>query len=366
MAAAGSTSVTDGVHGNGLEPGLARLTVDLRALRANYRHLAEAGNRTAAVVKANGYGLGAVRVVESLVREGCRDFFVATETEGVAVRGATRDSNIFVFSGPVDARSAAAMVRHALTPVLNDETQLDTWREHRETPVAVHVDTGMHRLGFDHATFSASMFDGFNVGLVLSHLACADDPPDPINQLQVERFEAVRALFPNAMGSLANSAGALAGIGTGMTRAGIALYGGNPFATRPNPMLPVATLEARVVALRMVAQGEPVGYGGTYTTAQATRVAVLGAGYADGIPRGLSPDARVALRGSRLPVVGRVSMDLLHVDASGVGSGIALGDWVEVFGRSVGIDETAAWAGTISYELLTRLGSRLQRFYAGQ
>ena len=187
-----------------------------------------------------------------------------------------------------------------------------------------------------------------------------------MNKRQVDRFEAVRALFPNASGSLANSAGALAGIGSGMTRAGIALYGGNPFATRPNPMSPVATLEARVVALRTVAAGEPIGYGGTYTTEQATRIAVLGAGYADGIPRGLSADARVALGGCRLPVVGRVSMDLLHVDASDVGSGIALGDWVEVFGRTVGIDETAAWAGTISYEVLTRMGSRLQRSYIGQ
>ena len=127
MAAVGSMSVTDPIHGGDFETGLARLTVDLRALRENYRRVAEVGNRTAAVVKANGYGLGAVRVVEALVREGCRDFFVATQAEGVAVRGATRDSNIFVFSGPVDARSAAAMVRDGLTPVLNDETQLERW-----------------------------------------------------------------------------------------------------------------------------------------------------------------------------------------------------------------------------------------------
>lgn len=362
----GSTSVTDRLHGADFEPSLARLTVDLGALRANYRHIAEAGSRTAAVVKANAYGLGAVPVVEALGREGCRDFFVATEAEGIALRTTTRDSNIFVFSGPVDARSAAAMVRYGLTPVLNDETQLERWREHRETPVAVHVDTGMHRLGFDHATLSASMFDGFNIGLVLSHLACADDPPNPMNKHQVDRFEAIRSLFPNALGSLANSAGALAGIGSDISRAGIALYGGNPFATRPNPMLPVATLEARVVALRVVAEGEPVGYGGTYTTKQATRIAVLGAGYADGIPRGLSRRAQVAYGEHRLPVVGRVSMDLVNVDATPLGGAVALGDWVEIFGRRVGIDEVAAWAGTISYELLTRLGDRVQRFYTGQ
>lgn len=362
----GLRSVTDPIQGGDSDRGLARLTVDLGALRENYRRIADVGNRTAAVVKADAYGLGAVPVVQALCREGCRDFFVATESEGIAVRAATRDSNIFVFSGPPDARSAAAMVRHALTPVLNDRNQLDRWREHTQTPVAVHVDTGMHRLGFDRGDLSAGMFAGFNVALVLSHLACADDPTHPMNGQQADRFEAIRSLFPNALGSLANSAGALSGIESDMARAGIALYGGNPFSTRPNPMSPVATLEALVVALRTVPKGQPIGYGGTYTTDQAAQVAVLGAGYADGIPRGLSADARVALRGRRLPVVGRVSMDLLHVDASGVGGGIALGDWVEVFGRTVGIDETAAWAETISYEVLTRLGNRVQRFYTGQ
>ena len=346
--------------------GLARVTVDLRALRRNYRRIADFGRRTAAVVKADGYGLGAVRVVRALGREGCRDFFVATLAEGIAVRAAGPDANIFVFSGPVDARSAAAMVRHGLTPVLNDASQLQLWREHRETPVAVHVDTGMHRLGFHHRTLSASVFDGFNVGVVLSHLACADDPAHSMNTRQADRFEAVRSLFPKALGSLANSAGALAGIGSDLSRAGIALYGGNPFSTRPNPMSPVVTLEARVVALRTVPGGEPVGYGGAYTSQRATRIAVLGAGYADGIPWGLSADARVAYRGNRLPVVGRVSMDLLHVDASDLRDDLALGDWVEIFGRAIGVDETAAWAGTISYELLTRLGSRPQRLYTGQ
>lgn len=347
------------------EPVLARLTVDLCTLLDNYRQIAIT-RRTAAVVKANAYGLGAVRVVEALGKVGCRDFFVATLDEGIAVRAANREAKVYVLSGPVDDRGAASMVRHRLTPVLNDEIQLGRWREHREMPVAVHVDTGMHRLGFGHREFSVSMFDGFDVGLVLSHLACADDPDHPMNQCQVDRFEVVRSLFPNAEGSLANSAAALAGIGSGLVRAGIALYGGNPFSSRPNPMSPCVTLEAQVVALRTVAKGQPVGYGGTYVTAHAVRIAVLGVGYADGIPRGLSPDARVVFRERRLPVVGRVSMDLLHVDASTVQSDLALGDWMEVFGRTVGIDEAAAWAGTISYETLTRVGSRVKRLYRGQ
>ena len=347
-------------------PALSRLTVDLRALRANYRHIAAGGSPTAAVVKANAYGLGAVPVVEALCREGCRDFFVATLSEGIAVRSATRDANIFVLSGPADERTALAMAQHALTPVLNDEAQLARWRPHRETTAAVHVDTGMHRLGFDYSTFSPSIFDGFNVGLVVSHLACADDPSHPMNRRQVERFERIRALFPNALGSLGNSAGALTGIASGLSRAGIALYGGNPFSRRSNPMSAVATFEARVLALRTVGAGQPIGYGSSYTTEGETRIAVLAAGYADGIPRGLSSDARVAFGGSRLPVVGRVSMDLLHVDATAQAQAVSLGDWMEIFGGTVGVDETAAWADTISYELLARIGERVRRSYLGQ
>ena len=357
--------MSDRVDGPEGESALARLTVDLRALRANYRRLVDAGSRTAAVVKANAYGLGAVRAVEALCDEGCRDYFVATLSEGIAVRAASRDANVFVLSGPSDDNSAMAMVRHALTPVLNDETQLERWREHRETPAAVHVDTGMQRLGFDHSTFSRSVFDGINVSLVVSHLACADDPVHPMNRRQVERFQRIRAQFPDALGSLANSAGALTGIASDLNRAGIALYGGNPFSTRSNPMSAVATFEARVLALRAVDADHPIGYGGTYTTERPTRIAVLGAGYADGIPRGLTSDSRVAFDGSRLPIVGRVSMDLLHVDATGRSRDIALGDWVEIFGNTIGVDEVAGWADTIGYELLTRIGERVQRIYVG-
>ena len=357
--------MSDAVDGGDGGSALARLTVDLRALRANYRRLVDAGSRTAAVVKANAYGLGAVRVVEALCNEGCRDFFVATLSEGIAVRAASRDANVFVLSGPSDDTSAMAMVRHALTPVLNDETQVERWREHRETPAAVHVDTGMQRLGFDHSTFSRSVFDGINVSLVVSQLACADDPAHPMNRRQVERFQRIRTLFPDALGSLANSAGALTGIASDLTRAGIALYGGNPFSTRSNPMSAVATFEARVLALRTVGAGRPIGYGSTYTTERPTRIAVLGAGYADGIPRGLTSDSRVAFDGARLPIVGRVSMDLLHVDATARSRDIALGDWVEIFGNTIGVDEAAAWADTIGYELLTRIGERVQRICVG-
>ena len=347
----------------GEDSALARLTVDLGALRANYRRLAAAAPRTAAVVKANGYGTGALRAFDALRAEGCRDFFVATVEESVELRSASADPRIFVFSGPLDAGGARTMSSRDLTPVLNDESQVRRWAPYRERPVAVHVDTGMHRLGFPCDALSADVFEGLDVCVVLSHLANADEPADPMTNRQVERFARATTVFPNATPSIANSAGALSGVASDMPRAGIALYGGNPFATRTNPMRPVATLEAKVLALRQVGAGEPIGYGGTHTTAAETCIAVLGIGYADGVPRVLSADARVAWRGSRLPVIGRVSMDLLHIDATAVAAGISVGDWVEIFGSTVGVDEIAGWAGTISYEILTRIGLRVRRTY---
>ena len=345
---------------------LGRLTVDRDALRANFRLVQGDAPRTAAVIKANGYGLGALPVFETLHEEGCRDFFVATLGEGEALRRARREERVYVLSGPLDDEGAETMVAADLTPVLNDETQVARWRHYRHRPVAVHVDTGMHRLGFPHDALRPALFEGLDVRVVLSHLANADVPGDPMNRRQVERFERVRSAFPGALTSLANSAGALAGVASEMPRAGIALYGGSPFSTRPNPMRTVATLQAKVVALRDVAAGETVGYGGTYTARRKTRIAVLGVGYADGVPRGLASDAEVACRGMRLPVVGRVSMDLMHIDVSAIAETVALGDWVEIFGSTVGLDEVAAWSGTISYEILTRIGPRVRRIFRGR
>ena len=210
----------------------------------------------AAVVKANAYGLGAVRVVEALRREGCRDFFVATLSEGIELRGANPDASIFVLSGPLDDRSALAMVRHALTPVLNDANQLERWREHRETPAGVCTSTrGCIGLASTTGRSRRRYSRGSTLALYSPIWRAPTSPAIPMNQRQVVRFESIRSRFPDAVASLANSAGALSGIGTGMTRAGIALYGGNPFATQPNPMAAVGTLEARVIALRTVAAG---------------------------------------------------------------------------------------------------------------
>ena len=343
---------------------LTRLLVDLGELCANYRYLATAVPRLAAVVKANGYGLGAVPVVQALRKEGCTDFFVATPEEGATLRDANDDIRIYVFCGPYDEQSAQAMAQQRLTPVLNDRAQIQHWQPYRRMPAAIHVDTGMNRLGFESGTVEPELFTGLDVCLLLSHLANADEPRHPANLRQIEQLRAVARKFPGVTTSVGGSGGILFGAASDLARAGIALYGGNPLAGRWNPLRTVATLEAQVVALRILGSGQAVGYGGTYITDGETCVAVLGIGYADGVPRRLQ-GAEVAYKGTRLPVIGRISMDLMHADATAVADAIALGDWVEIFGHTVSVDETAAWADTICYEILAGIGNRVPRCHIG-
>lgn len=349
----------------------ARLTVDLDALRANYRRIAHAARQAgsplpAAVVKADAYALGAVPVAQALRSEGCRHYFVANTAEGAALRAAGLRSGIHLYalSGPLDRGDARAMAARDLIPVLNDARQVAHWREHPGRPAAVHVDTGMHRLGFPSAQVRAALFAGLNIRLLLSHFANADTPDDAMNNRQLARFRAVAARFPGTPTSLGSSASALAGAGMGMARVGVALYGGNPFTARRSALAAVATLEARVVGLRDVPAGEPLGYGGAHTTARPTRLAVIGIGYADGLPRRFT-GGEVAFGGVRLPVLGRVSMDVAQVDATAAQAAIGLGDWVEVFGRTIGLDEFAARVGTIGHDALTRTGPRVCRRHIG-
>ncbi|MFW6094453.1 MAG: alanine racemase, partial [Pseudomonadota bacterium] len=304
-----------------------------------------------------GYGVGGAAVAEALWRAGCRDFFVATAEEGVALRGTLADARIYVFEGAFDD-TAAELAAHRLVPVLNHRGQLHSWR--RAAPdmaAAVHVDTGMHRLGFDCDLAPGDLGD-VPVALLLTHLACADEPEHPMTRLQLERLGAVRALLPGVPTSIGNSAGILQGAALcgDLGRPGIGLYGGNPFVAGPSPVQPVVTLEGRIVQLRWVAAGEAVGYGATFTADAPMEVAVVGAGYGDGLPRLLSNRGAVALGGVRCPIVGRVSMDLTTVDVTGLGARV--GDWVELFGASVSVDEVAGWAETIPYEVLSALGRR--------
>ncbi|MCZ6641626.1 MAG: alanine racemase [Gammaproteobacteria bacterium] len=341
-----------------------RLRVNLAALADNYatfQSVSEA-HAVAAVVKANAYGLGLEAVSRHLHQSGCRTFFVATAAEGSELRGYLEDVEIYVFEG-VRAETAQLLATARLRPVINHTTQLEAWRPHANLPIAVHVDTGMERLGFPRTVGSGS-FRGFEIALLLTHLACADTPEHELNLLQIERFAAVRVEFPGIPVSIGNSAGVLMGqdFQGDMGRPGIGLYGGNPFSDRHNPMKVVATLEEQILQLRTVSAGASVGYGATYTSPDDRVMAVLGLGYADGVPRILSNRGYVSLGcGSRCPIRGRISMDLTIIDVTD--NEVHEGDWVELLGEDVSLDEVAGWADTVPYEILTGLGPRIPRIY---
>ena len=357
-----------------------RLLVDLEALAANYRiFTAAAASGTSelrnltdvpavgGVVKANAYGTGAVAALRRLLAEGCRSFFVATVEEALELKGELEQvelqcahrTELYVFDG-ADASSAADIAGAGLIPVLNDESQLAAWQPHAESPSALHFDTGMNRLGLPPDT-SPDRFEGFNLSLVMTHLACADEPDHPMNARQTGAFAGIARQFPGVRTSIGNSAGWLNGIQGDLGRPGIGLYGGNPYCNRPSPVKPVASLQGRVLQVRTLQPGDTVGYGGSWTATTQARVAAVGIGYADGVPRHLSGIGEMALSdGARCPILGRVSMDTTVLDVSAV-SNVQVGDWVECFGAHILVDEVAERAGTLDYELLTRVGVRVPR-----
>jgi len=345
--------------------GNRRLLVDLEALAANYGLFTAAarGRVTGAVVKANGYGVGADHAAARLTAAGCRSFFVATVEESLALRASLGAApEIFVLEGP-DVDSADALAAADITPVLNHAGQLDVWRRHPQRSVAVHVDTGMSRLGFD-ADVDAGDFDGLRISLLMTHLACADEPDHPLNGVQLARFRAVVARFPGVRTSIGNSAGCLTGADRqgDLGRPGIGLFGGNPFVNRTNPCRPVAALQGRVLQVKTLRAGESVGYGASCVLDRATTVAVIGLGYADGVSRRLSGRGSLFLAGAPRPILGRVSMDLTVVDVTGV-EGVAPGDWAECFGGQLSIDDAASTADTMAYTLLTGVSARVPRLY---
>ena len=363
----------------------AILTVDLGAIQENWKRLAAkaAPAECGAAVKGNAYGLGVDQVAKALWAAGCRTFFVARPMEGGELRALLpREAVIYVLDGLFPGQ-AEFYAREDLRPALITIEEAREWASFgtqygRNLPCAIHVDTGINRLGFSGAAFAALIADEkimqrLNLTLLMSHLACADEPPHPLNARQQTVFAGLRRLVPDIPASLANSSGIFLGRDYihDLVRPGIALYGGNPTAPGPNPMLPVAHLDGTVLQVREIAAGESVGYGATWRAPRQTRIAVLGAGYKDGVPRSLSSrasngPAQVFIGGMRCPVVGRVSMDMMAIDVTAVPVDLCRrGTRAELIGRNIAIDETAEWAGTISYELLTRLGQRFTRLYSG-
>lgn len=339
----------------------ATLTVNLNALAANFRTLeAVGGVPVHPVVKADSYGLGAAACAARLMAEGARTFFVARTSEGERLRAALgAEPAIYVLDGCLTGR-AARLRAAGLRPVLNTGEQLAEWRGSGGGPCGVQIDTGMNRLGF-RAEVAPEPFEGMD--LVLSHLACADDPAEPMNGRQRDAFAAASGRYPAALRSFANSGGVFLGADYAFdaTRPGICLYGGGPEG-RPDPRIqPVATLAAEVLQLLDVPANETVGYSRTFTTTGATRIATCAAGYADGVLRSYSPAGRVFVAGELRPIIGRVSMDACSVDVTGLD--VAVGDRVEMFGAMRMIDDAAAAAGTISYELLSAITARVPRVH---
>jgi alanine racemase len=361
-----------------------RLTIDLGALADNWRKLAAraAPRRCAAVVKANAYGIGLAEAAPALWAAGARVFFVAHLSEGVAARQVLPEAAIYVLNGLEISADPADYGRHRLAPVIGGEEELQRWSAFaalrgKTSPCALHLDTGMNRLGFETlARLQAAMEahgSASGADLLMSHFVSSEFADDPINAAQIERFETARAAFPSLPASLANSSGMFLAARPihDLARPGYALYGGNPTPDRPNPMRPVVTLAVAIQQSRWIEAGMSCGYNGQWTARRRTRLATLPAGYADGLPRGAGatdtkPGAEVAVAGRRCALVGRVSMDLTIVDVTDVPEAAARpGDQVEFFGLSVDLDEFAARSGTIGYHVLTGLGPRYRREYVG-
>jgi alanine racemase len=360
-----------------------RLRIDLSALADNWRDLAHraAPGRCAAVVKANAYGTGVSEAAPALWGAGARIFFVARFNEGIATREALPgEAQIYVLNGLESGADPADYVEHRLAPVIGGEEELTRWsafatRRDRISPCAIHLDTGMNRLGFDSlARLKWAMeMHGAKSGadLLMSHFVSSEIPGDPLNQAQIELFEAARAAFPGLAASLANSSGMFLDPSPiyDLGRPGYALYGGNPTPGRPNPMRPVVTLTAAIQQIRSIEAGMSCGYNAQWTAKRPTRLATLLIGYADGLPRGAGatdarPGAEVAVAGRRCPLVGRVSMDLTIVDVTDLPEdAVRVGDPVEFFGPTIDLDDFASRSGTIGYHLLTSLGPRHQRDY---
>ena len=385
-AAAADKAATAGAAPAGFDAAAAGglLTIDLAAIEANWRLLS---SRTvpiecAAVVKADAYGCGLEAVTARLAKAGCKTFFVADLAEGRRVRALAREAVVYVLDGLLP-NTAQAFADASLRPVINGPAELAEWdafvaATNWRGGAALHVDTGMNRLGLspDEAVAVASRVQLENHGftLLMSHLACSETPSHPMNDRQIRLFRELRIMFRGVSSSLANSSGIFLGGGTvhcDLVRPGIALYGGNPTPGQSNPMRPVVEWKGRIAQVREVKRGDTVGYGATFTAQRASRLAIVTVGYADGFLRSGAgdrnkPPAQVIVAGKRCPLAGRVSMDLISIDVTDIPGGRARrGDFVTLIGGDLGIDELAAALGTLSYEVLTRLGRRLHRVYKG-
>jgi alanine racemase len=360
----------------------AILHIDLAAVQANYRSLAaQPHGACAAVVKADAYGLGLARVVPALARAGATTFFTALLGEAIGVRHGLATVSpapaVYVLNG-LAAGPAADFLAHDVSPVLNSLGEIAAWAAAaraagRALPAAIHIDTGMSRLGLpapevDSLAAEPDRLAGIDVRLIMSHLACADAPDHPLNGEQLAAFAAARARLPAAPASLANSSGIFLGprYHFDLVRPGAALYGVNPTPRLPNPMRQVVRLQGKILQVREIDAPRTVGYGAAYRAAGPMRVATVAVGYADGFLRSASNRGSARIGRQRVSLIGRVSMDLSTFDVTEVAPEAAHpGALVDLIGPDLGVDAVAESAGTIGYEILTALGRRYHRVYSG-
>ena len=351
------------------------LSINLDALSNNYRRLVKeaSGSDVAGVVKANGYGLGAREVAACLRTTGCRNFFVAHAQEGIALREALDDARIFVLHGLAEG-TEKDIADASLIPVLNHPDELRRYAtlaltRDKRLPAALQLDTGMCRLGFsprEVMEFDRLDLEAIDPVLIMSHLVSAEEADNPLNGDQIARFEQRPEVLKNLPASLANSSGIFLGSAFhfDLCRPGVALYGVNPTPGRKNPMQPVVTLSAPVIQIHEVEEAGTVGYNATYKVSPGSRIATVPVGYADGYLRSAGEQAHARIAGEIVPVVGRVSMDLITLDVSALPhSSVQPGCMADLIFGPDGIDQLAKAAGTIGYEVLTRLGTRFARRY---
>ncbi len=374
-----SSSAASSTASNAAATGL--VSIDLKQIGQNWANLqalvgpAQCG----AVVKADAYGLGADKVIPALVRAGCKTFFIATPSEAEETRARAPNAVIYALDGLVSG-AERDFARLGVRPILSTFAQVEAWDNYSRSkrqrlPAGLHIDTGLNRLGLGardarrlagDETLRASL----DLTLVMSHLACADNPADGKNRDQLLAFETLSALFRGVPRSLAASDGLMLGkpYQFDLVRPGYALYGGQASQSNPAPVTPVVTVTAAILSFSDVAPGETVGYSATWRANRPSRIATVAAGYADGVPRSASapdgrPAAQVRIAGVLCPIVGRVSMDLITVDVTDLGHRLEQVSHATLIGPGLTIEDAGYAADTIGYEILTRLGRRFERVY---
>lgn len=348
------------------------LTVNLSAIRTNYNMLKarHAAGNIASVVKADAYGLGAKEVANALWQEGCRNFFVATLEEAIELRASLPDGFIGVFLGLFSGEEVE-YAKYNITPTLNDVSQVESFLKSdsfaNDTQMVIHVDTGMTRLGLSESELAkvSLKLKTLHPKLLISHLACANTAQHPKNEEQLSRFRTALAYLDNAQASLANSAGVFLPqeYHFDMARTGCALYGINP-AGGKNPMQQVVNLSAPIVQIRILDRDETIGYDATAKMKKSSHLAIAGLGYADGYSRLLGNIGHAYIAGYKVPVTGRVSMDLVALDVSDIPENILANiNSAEFINNQQTVDDIAEACSTIGYEILTRIGNRVKREY---